>query len=195
MQDTRSSASPAPTCLQRAAAEADAVIHLAFTHDLAFTGDFAGAAQSDRRAIEAFADALAGSNRPFLIASGTLGVAPGRVATEHVGHEPVLEHLSGGPEIRHASHARARGRSVRSCVVRLPPKVHGAGDHGFLATLVEIARATGTSAYIGDGTNRWPAVHRADAARLFRLALDARRPGRHCMPRPTRTSRSATSPR
>jgi nucleoside-diphosphate-sugar epimerase len=163
--------------LRSAAAASDGVIHLAFKHDIAFSGGFQGAADADRRAIETFGEALAGSDRPFVIASGTLGLAPGRVATERDGHahDPDVAPLIGGAEIR-AGNAEMTlalaSRGVRSSVVRLPPTVHGDGDHGFMATLVDIARAKGVSGYIDDGSNRWPAVHRLDAAHLFRLALE-----------------------
>ncbi|HEY3585498.1 MAG TPA: SDR family oxidoreductase [Myxococcaceae bacterium] len=163
--------------LRSATAASDGVIHLAFKHDIAFSGDFQGAADTDRRAVELFGETLAGSDRPFVIASGTLGLAPGRVATERDGHgaEPGAAHPIGGPETRMATAQVAlsfASRGVRSSIVRLPPTVHGDGDHGFLATLVDIARAKGVSGYIGDGANRWPAVHRLDAAHLFRLALE-----------------------
>ncbi|MFD5892480.1 SDR family oxidoreductase [Streptomyces sp. NPDC060366] len=163
--------------LRDAAAESDGVIHLAFKHDIAFSGGFEDAADADRRAIDTFGDALAGSDRPFLIASGTLGLAPGRLATEEEGQAsgPAGAHMSGGPAKRLAN-AQATvalaDRGVRSSVVRLTPTVHGDGDNGFMATLVAIARDKGVSGYIGDGANRWPAVHRSDAARLFRLALE-----------------------
>ena len=163
--------------LERAAAASDGVIHLAFKHDLAFSGDFQGAADADRRAVDAFGEALAGSDRPFVIASGTLGVAPGRTATERDGHaaDPAAAPVIGGAHTRLATAQvvlSLAARGVRSSVVRLPPTVHGDGDHGFVATLVSIARARGASGFIGDGSNRWPAVHRLDAARLFRLALE-----------------------
>ena len=152
------------------------MIHLAFRHDIAFSGGFQAAANADRRAVETFGEALAGSDRPFLIASGTLGLAPGRMATERDGRDPgAAAHLSGGPQTRHATALMTlslASRGVRSSVVRLPPTVHGEGDHGFLATLVGIARDKGVSGYIGDGSNRWPAVHRLDAAHLFCLALE-----------------------
>ena len=160
-----------------AAAGSDGVIHLAFKHDLAFTGDFEGAADADRRAIETLGEALVGSDRPFVIASGTLGLAPGRVATERdmPDLDPATTFLTGGPAIR-AGNAQITlalaSRGVRSSVVRLPPTNHGDGDNGFMATLVSIARDKGVSGYIGDGTNRWPAVHRLDSARLFRLAVE-----------------------
>jgi len=163
--------------LRSAAAASDGVIHLAFKHDIAFSGGFQAAADADRRAVETFGEALAGSDRPFLIASGTLGLAPGRVATERDGHGPASDtaHLSGGPQTRLGTAEitlSLASRGVRSSVVRLTPTVHGDGDHGFMATLVGIARDKGVSAYIGDGSNRWPAVHRLDAAHLFRLALE-----------------------
>src|SRR5580704_17997562 len=139
--------------LRDAAAASDGVIHLAFKHDIAFTGDFRGAADADRRAVEVFGEVLAGSDRPLVIASGTLGVAPGRMATA----EFVLS---------------LAARGVRSSVMRLPPTNHGDGDNGFMATLVAIARDQGASGYVGDGSNRWPAVHRLDSAHLFRLAVE-----------------------
>ncbi|MDQ2810607.1 MAG: SDR family oxidoreductase [Actinomycetota bacterium] len=163
--------------LRSAADASDGVIHLAFKHDMAFTGDFEGAANADRRAIETFGAALADSDRPFLIASGTLGLAPGRVATERDGLAPDPAHanLGAGPQIRMGSaHLTISfaSRGVRSSVVRLPPTCHGDGDNGFMTAIVGIARAKGVSGYIGDGSSRWPAVHRLDAANLFRLALE-----------------------
>ena len=161
--------------LRSSAAASDGVIHLAFKHDIAFSGGFADAANADRRAIETFGEALAGSGRPLVIASGTLGLAPGRVATEQDGQASDPTRMIGGPEIRrtnaHLTLALA-DRDVRSSVMRLAPTVHGEGDNGFMATLVGIARASGVSGYVGDGANRWPAVHRLDAAHLFRLALE-----------------------
>jgi nucleoside-diphosphate-sugar epimerase len=164
--------------LAGAAAASDAVIHLAFKHDLAFTGDFEGAAHADRLAIEAIGEALVASDRSFVIASGTLGLAPGRLATERdmPDLDPATTLFTGGPAIR-AANAQLTlalaSRGVRSCVVRLPPTNHGDGDNGFMAALVAIARDKGVSGYIGDGSNRWPAVHRLDSARLFRLAVES----------------------
>jgi nucleoside-diphosphate-sugar epimerase len=162
--------------LRRAAAASDGVIHLAFKHDVAFSGGFQDAANADRLAVETFGEALAGSDRPFVIASGVLGLAPGRVATERDGRISASEtvHRS-GPEMRQGTAQLTlslAARQVRSSVVRLSPTVHGTGDNGFMAALVGIARAKGVSGYIGDGSNRWPAVHRLDAAHLFRLALE-----------------------
>ena len=183
-----------------AAVASDGVIHLAFKHDVAFSGDFQGAADADRRAVETLGEALAGSDRPFLIASGTLGVAPGRLATERDGHGPDLAAAAaaGGPQTRRATAELAlslASRSVRSSIVRLPPTNHGDGDNGFIAALVAIARERGVSGYIGDGTNRWPAVHRLDSARLFRLALEGPPRDQRCTPSPRRACRSARSPR
>ncbi|MFF2066711.1 SDR family oxidoreductase [Streptomyces sp. NPDC058200] len=157
--------------LRDAAAASDGVIHLAFKHDIAFTGDFQGAAEADRRAVDTFGDALAGTDRPFVLASGVAGLAPGRVATERD-----MPTIDGSPMSIRSATAQAvltlASRGVRSSVVRLSPTCHGDGDNGFMATLVAIARAKGVSGYIGDGANHWPAVHRRDAARLFRLAVE-----------------------
>src|ERR1700737_3087178 len=163
--------------LRSAAAASDGVIHLAFKHDIAFSGDFQGAADADRRAVETLGEALAGTDRPFLVASGTLGVSPGHLATEQDGHgsNPAVATWGDGPRTRWETAEfvlSLASRGVRSSVVRLPPTNHGDGDHGFIATLVGIARDKGVSGYIGDGANHWPAVHRLDSARLFRLALE-----------------------
>jgi nucleoside-diphosphate-sugar epimerase len=158
--------------LARTAAESDGVIHLAFKHDIAFTGDFKGAAEADRRAVDTIADALAGTDRPFAIAAGLAGIKPGQVATER--DVPELE--EGSPlSIRTATSLAVldlADRGVRSSVVRLSVTCHGEGDNGFTSALVRIAREKGVSGYLGDGTNRWPATHRLDAARLFRLAVE-----------------------
>jgi nucleoside-diphosphate-sugar epimerase len=163
--------------LHDAAAASDGVIHLAFKHDMAFSGDFQGAVDADRRAVETFGAALAGTDRPFVIASGTLGLTPGEVATERGGHDvdPVVLAAAGGPHARRATGEFAlslASRGVRSSIVRLAPTNHGDGDNGFMATLVGIARDKGISGYVGDGSNRWPAVHRLDSAHLLRLAVD-----------------------
>jgi nucleoside-diphosphate-sugar epimerase len=159
--------------LSAAAADSDGVVHLAFKHDIAFAGDFQGAVDADRRAITVFGDAFEGSDRPLLIASGTLGLAPGRVGTERDLPDPAVH-----PRIANAQAALALStRGVRSSVIRFAPTVHGQGDHGFVATLVDIAREKRVSGYLGDGSNRWPAVHRFDAADLVRLALENAPPG------------------
>jgi nucleoside-diphosphate-sugar epimerase len=154
--------------LRKATAAADGVIHLAFRHDF---DDFVGGAETDLRAVKAMGEMLAGSDRPFVNTSGTLllaGVAQGRTATENDAAE-------GGPRIDSENAAVALAeRGVRSSVIRLSPLVHSTLDHhGFAHRLINIAREKGVSAYIGDGTNRWPGVHTLDAAHLYRLALEA----------------------
>ncbi|MEU6341668.1 SDR family oxidoreductase [Streptomyces sp. NPDC046977] len=157
--------------LRAAAAASDGVIHLAFKHDIAFSGGFQDAGKADRRAVDTFGDALAGTDRPFVLASGVVGLKPGQVATERD-----MPATDGSAVSIRATTARAAldlaSRGVRSSVVRLSPTCHGDGDNGFMATLVAIARAKGVSGYLGDGAGRWPAVHRLDAARLFRLAVE-----------------------
>jgi nucleoside-diphosphate-sugar epimerase len=165
-----------PDGLAKAAEDSDGVIHLAFQHEVAWSGNFAAAAAADRQAVEAMGAALADSDRPFVLASGVLGLTTGRVATEDDGLVPSPE-IRANPAGRRSATAlltlSLRGIGVRSSVLRLPPTVHGDGDHGFMATLVDIARQRGVAGYVGDGTNRWPAVHRSDAARLTRLAVEA----------------------
>ena len=152
------------------AARADGVIHLAFKHEEAFSGDFATATNADRRAIEVFGEALAGSERPLVIASGLAGLRPGDLATED--DVPDAASPAGERSLSERAALALADRGIRSSSVRLPPTVHGEGDSGFVARLVGLAREHGTSGYIGDGANRWPAVHRFDAARLFRLAAE-----------------------
>jgi len=153
--------------LRAGAAGSDGVIHLAFIHDFS---DFEASVTADRRAIETMGVALEGSGKPLVIASGTPAL-PGHVATERDESAP------GSPVAGRMENARAAlgmaARGVRSSVVGLPRTVHGDGDrHGFIARLVGIARDTGVSGYVGDGSNRWPAVHVLDAAHLFRLAVE-----------------------
>ncbi len=153
--------------LRAGAAAADGVIHLGFNHDFS---DMAGAGRTERAAVETFGSTLAGSDRPLLVASGVALLAPGRVVTERdVTPMSGPDAPRGGGEHLALSYAE---RGVRSVSLRFAPTVHGDGDHGFLATIVGVARDTGTSAYVGDGANRWPAVHRFDAARMVRLALE-----------------------
>ena len=156
--------------LQAGAAAADGVIHLAF-NNISETTDFAASCQADRFAIEALGEALAGSGRPLVVTSGTGLLLPGRLGTEQA--EPDTTPFAG---LRGASEALAltfADRGVRASVLRLPFSVHGTGDRGFVPALIEIARNAGVAAYPGDGANRWPAVHRLDAANLFRLAVEA----------------------
>jgi nucleoside-diphosphate-sugar epimerase len=165
-----------PDLLAEAAGDADGVIHLGFAHEVAFGGDFPSAAATDRRAVAAMGAALAGTDGPFVLASGLLGLAPGRPATEDDGLVPAAAIRANPAGLRAATGLLAlslRGIGVRSSVLRLPPTVHGDGDHGFVATLVGIARERGVAGYVGDGANRWPAVHRSDAARLARLAAES----------------------
>jgi nucleoside-diphosphate-sugar epimerase len=154
--------------LWAAATAADGVIHLAFRHDF---NDYAGASETDLRAVETMGEALVGSDRPFVITSGTLMLAligQGGVGTEQ-------DALPSGPRIDSENAAIALAeRGVRSSVVRLSPLVHSTLDHhGFAHHLIDTARRTGMSAFVGDGSNRWPAVHTLDAAHLYRLALEA----------------------
>jgi nucleoside-diphosphate-sugar epimerase len=166
-----------PDGLAKAASDSDGVIHLAFQHEVAFGGNFAAAGAADRRAVEAMGAALAGSDRPLVLASGMLGLTvAGRSATENDGLVPGDEIRANPAGIRAATALLTlslRGIAVRSSVLRFPPTVHGDGDHGFVATFVAIARQKGVSGYVGEGNNRWPAVHRSDAARLTRLALES----------------------
>lgn len=152
--------------LRSAVLGADGVIHTAFNHDWS---RFAQSCELDRAAIEAMGAALVGSSRPLIVASGVALLAPGRLAREEDIAPPVSQTF---PRASEAVVANLRARGVRATTVRLAPSVHGVGDHGFAARLAGIAREKGISAYIGKGTNRWPAVHRFDAARLFCLALD-----------------------
>ena len=151
--------------IRAGAEDSDGVVHLGYIHDFSQMGQ---AADTDRAVIDTVVDVLAGSDRPLLIASGTLGLSPGRAAIEGDDADP-----SAHPRIANAHRVLAAAeRGVRSIVVRFAPTVHGAGDHGFIKFLVEIARTRGESGYLGDGANRWPAVHRLDAAHLVRLAID-----------------------
>ena len=151
--------------LRRQAAAADAVIHTAFNHDFS---KYAENAQQDRRVIDAMGNALLGSTKPLIVTAGVAGVAPGRVLLE----TDRTPQNSPNPRRSEAAALAVAEQGVRSATVRLAPSVHGAGDYGFVPLLVRLARDTGVSAYVGDGMNRWPGVHRLDAAQLYRLAVE-----------------------
>ena len=151
--------------LRRGTAAADGVIHTAFIHDFV---DFAAASETDRRAIEAIGAELAGSPRPLIVCSGLAFLPQDRLATE----TDVPKVAGGYPRRSEETALELVAQGVRGMALRLSPTTHGAGDHGFIHTLINIAREKGVAAYLGDGSNRWPAVHRFDAARLFRLALE-----------------------
>ena len=152
--------------LRAGARAAEAVLHLAYKHDWS---DVAASMASERGAVQAIGEALAGTGKPFLFASGVAALTPGRPATEE---DPSPYH---GPDSPRGGAENLAfdfvEHGVHSVALRFSPTVHGARDHGFVARIVQIARETGVSGYPAEGTNRWAAVHRSDAARLVALAL------------------------
>lgn len=156
--------------LAAGAAASDGVIHLAYNHDFV---DMAAAGESDLRAIQAMGETLVDTDKPLVMAAGTLSLVfgfstpLGRTGTEDDVPDQAGPRINSEREL-----ANLALRGVRTSSVRLSPTVHGEGDHGFVPRLIDIAREKGVSAYVGDGSNRWPAVHRLDAARLFRLACE-----------------------
>lgn len=156
-----------PASFAAGAVACDGVVHTAFNHDFS---RFADNAAAEFKAVQAMGEALAGSGRPLIGTTGTGSLMPGRV-----GSEDDAGNADGAASLRKPMEdttVALADRGVRSAVVRLPPSVHGDGDHGFVPRLIRIAQEKGVSAYIGDGQNRWPAVHRLDAAKLYRLALE-----------------------
>lgn len=176
-------------CLRRGAAAADGAIHTAFYHAIGQMsvgtrlGVMLGGAPSgivqrfvsaavgaDRRALDTLGHALASADRPLVAAFATMAMKQGRLASEEDAYSPDAVGAARGAT-EGLMHAMAL-QGIRTSIVRLPPTVHGAGDHGFMERVIQTARKKKESAYVGDGQNRWPAVHRLDAARLFRLALE-----------------------
>jgi nucleoside-diphosphate-sugar epimerase len=153
--------------LAAGARASDGVIHLAFIHDFS---RYEANAETDRVAAAAMADAMEGTGKPLVVTSGTAVLPPGRVGVET--DVPTAQTRAKSELV-----LAAAGRGVRVSAVRLAPSVHGRGDTAFVPALIGLARDKGVSAYVGDGANRWPAVHRLDAARLFRLALEKGDPG------------------
>jgi nucleoside-diphosphate-sugar epimerase len=154
--------------LRSGVADSDGVIHTAYIHDFTENNDAAAYARVDRSAIETIGEALAGSDRPLIVAAGIPVPEPGHVTTE----DDASPENPAYPRVSEPVAMSLAGRGVRVSAVRMPLTVHGRGDHGFVPALIGIARAKGLAAYVEDGSNRWAAVHRLDAAHLFRLALE-----------------------
>ena len=160
--------------LQAGAEQADGVIHTAFNHDFS---KFKENCETDRGVINGLGEVLAGSDRPLLITSGTGLLTPGRLVTEDDDYAAGSDKIPRVASEEAAAAVKAQGANVS--VIRLPPSVHGDGDHGFVPLLIGVAREKGAAAYIGEGRNRWSAVHRSDAAKVYRLALERGVPARY----------------
>lgn len=160
--------------LKSGAKATDGVIHLAFVHDFS---DFAGACAIDRAAIEAMGEVLAGTGKPLVIASGTLGLPKGTLMTEDVEPERDTPPFSDRSLSADLVYALSKEKKVRGTVIRLAPTVHGVGDHGFIPMLINTYRQKGSVIYVDDGSARWSAIHREDAAIMLRLALENGTPG------------------
>lgn len=158
-----------PEMLRRGVADSDAVIHTAFNHDFS---QFKASCEADRKVIETLGDALSGSDKPFVVTTGIGLLRYDRPVTENDLLNAKSDVIPRAATDEAANAVAAKGVDVY--MVRLPPSVHGAGDHGFVPMIIDIAREKGESAYIGDGGNRWPAVHRFDAAVLYRLIVEKR---------------------
>jgi nucleoside-diphosphate-sugar epimerase len=151
--------------LKAGAAQTDGIIHTGFIHDFS---NYKEMCEVDKRAIEAMGEALVGTNKPLIVTSGTALVKQGQLATENDASAADTPN----PRLTEQAADAVAARGVHVSVVRLPPSVHGEGDHGFVPILIDIARRKGVSVYIEDGDSVWPAVHRTDAAKVFRLALE-----------------------
>jgi nucleoside-diphosphate-sugar epimerase len=151
--------------LKKGAAESDGVIHCGFIHDFQ---RFAEVCAIDAEAIKTMGDALAGADKPLIVSSGVAIISPGKLATEDM-QAPMLPNF---PRVSEKVAFEQMTKGVRAMAVRLPPTTHGEGDHGFMTILINTARAKGQAAYLGEGSNVWPATHRTDAAMVYRLALE-----------------------